>query len=290
MSRFQVARGGDQAAGAREALGPRAGAGVMAGLRHDTDITLTSRYECKYRISPLIVPELRHFIQPFVEPDYFAALHPDYRYAISSLYLDSDDLLIYGQTLGGLKNRFKLRVRSYSDEPDRPVYCELKQKLNNIVSKLRAPLTREDAVRWLRHGTRPPGGGAQPEAFERFAQLAARIGARPFLRVRYMREAYESRGLDPVRITLDTQLAYAVSLHGELALQHGRWVDAAVADVVLEIKFTERFPPWVHDVVRSFGLKQQPVPKYSLSVERLLEEACPSVIALGSALLTPQGA
>jgi len=75
------------------------------------DRTLHSRFECKYMVNSLLVPEIRQYIQPFVEPDRFAALHPGYRYPICSLYLDTDDLALYMQTVGGLKNRFKLRVR-----------------------------------------------------------------------------------------------------------------------------------------------------------------------------------
>ena len=81
------------------------------------DPTLASRYECKYQISPMVVSALREFIQPFMRPDPFAALREDNRYPICSLYLDSEDLVLYQQTVGGHKNRFKLRVRSYSDDP-----------------------------------------------------------------------------------------------------------------------------------------------------------------------------
>jgi hypothetical protein len=40
--------------------------------------------------------------------------------------------------------------------------------------------------------------------------------------------------------------------------------------VIVEIKFTELYPGWVRDLVRELGLKQQPVPKYVMSVDALL--------------------
>ena len=105
------------------------------------DITLASRFECKYLISPVLVPALRKIIRPFTRPDPFAALVEGYRYPICSLYLDSDDLRLYQQTVGGEKNRFKLRVRSYSDDPASHVFFEVKSKVNNIVRKRAAPTT-----------------------------------------------------------------------------------------------------------------------------------------------------
>ena len=33
------------------------------------DRTLHSRFECKYMVNSLLVPEIRQYIQPFVEPD-----------------------------------------------------------------------------------------------------------------------------------------------------------------------------------------------------------------------------
>ena len=109
------------------------------------DITLSSRYECKYLVSPMIVPQIRQFIAPFMQPDHYAAMREGYRYPICSLYLDSDDLALYHQTVSGEKNRFKLRVRSYSDDPERAVFFEVKRKINNIVQKRRARVTREQA-------------------------------------------------------------------------------------------------------------------------------------------------
>ena len=43
-----------------------------------------------------------------------------------------------------------------------------------------------------------------------------------------MREAYESRSGEPVRITIDTDLMHAVTLDDDLSFASGRWVATPV--------------------------------------------------------------
>jgi hypothetical protein len=247
----------------------------MQSIGHAQDAQLGSRYECKYLLSPMVVPEVREFIQPFMVPDRFAALRENHRYPICSLYLDSPDLLLYQQTVGGEKNRFKLRVRTYSDDPSTPLFFEVKRKINNIVQKRRARIDREDGLQFL--SERLDGFGfstisTPATELDHFTGHMELAGARPLVRVRYMREAYESRGGDPVRVTLDTELMHCVTFRTDLSHNHGRWVSTPVDGTILELKFTERFPSWIRDLVQVFGLKQQPVPKYVWSVDHMLME------------------
>jgi len=259
----------------------------------DSDVTLRSRFECKYIISPASVPAIREFIQPFMAPDRYAARWENNRYAICSLYLDGQNLGLYQQTVGGEKNRFKLRVRTYDDEPDSPVYFEVKRKLNNIVSKQRAALSRHEATRLVKHGVNGWMDCLPAEAIDDlncFALYADLTNARPLVRVKYMREAYEARGGDPVRITIDTELMHAVTLDHDLGHKTGRWVTTPVTGSILELKFTERYPEWISDLVHAFGLKQQPVPKYVMSVDHLLLEGREAALTMAGFFLPPRTA
>ena len=220
------------------------------------------RQECKYILDPMAVDAVRAFIHPFVKPDPHAAQQPGKRYPVCSLYLDTTALTLYGQTLQGEKNRYKLRVRSYSDNPAEPVYLEVKRRIDRVVLKRRACVGR-DTARALLEG-RSHGNG-DPAAAE-FLSLAAAARARPTLRVRYQREAYESRGSDPVRLTFDTQLAYARAL--DLIPEHNgsEWRSTPLRATILEIKFTDQFPRWVLDLLRSFCLGRRSVPKYCFAL------------------------
>ena len=175
-------------------------------LRRDEEITLSQRYECKYLFSPMLVSSIREFLQPFMRPDQYAARRQGFRYPICSLYLDSDNLQLYSQTVSGDRNRFKLRVRTYSDEPAKPVFFEVKRKINNIVQKRRARLSRAYAARLLDEGPNSWADELSSDLFSDltyFANHAFLAGAKPVLKIRYMREAYESKGGDPLRVTIE---------------------------------------------------------------------------------------
>lgn len=256
--------------------------------RRAVEPTFFQRYECKYRVTPSVVPEIRRFLRPFATPDTFAARMPDLRYPICSLYLDSADLGLYRQTVGGEKDRFKLRVRTYGDGASDPAFFEVKRKVNSVVHKRRAGLDRETARRLLDGAaTSLVAHESKRRDVDYFFYNYRAISARPVLRVRYQREAYEATGHEPVRITLDTELRYAVTFGNDLRHGTGDWRDAGLSDTIVEVKFTERFPWWVEDFVRRFGLNQRSVPKYVLSVDRLLETGARSPLSMAGFLLPP---
>lgn len=255
------------------------------------DATLRSRYECKYLISEMLVAQLREFIHPFMEPDRYALRHPNLRYPICSLYYDSHDLSLYQQTVSGEKNRFKLRIRTYDDLPDSPVFFEVKRKSNAIVSKHRGILSREAAVSLVSRERSSLELSDDPQnrsELDQFVLQSDLIEANPVMRVAYMREAYESRNGDPLRITIDTELRHTMTLDYDLHHSTGRWVTTPVQGAIIEIKFTERFPAWISDLVRTFGFKQQAVPKYVMSVDQLLHASRESTSSLGGYTLPPR--
>jgi len=262
----------------------------MRGLTRNSDITFGSRYECKYLVHSMLISEFRRFIQPFMQPDRFAALRTDLRYPVCSLYLDTDDLRLYQQVVGGEKKRFKLRARTYSDNPATPVFLEVKRKINNIVAKRRVRVSRDEARTMLTVGI---SGwlerlhGEHDSDLDYFAHHTRLSQAKPLIKVRYMREAYESRAGDPLRITIDTELVHVPSFDDDLTHGLGRWVATPLDEQIVEIKFTERFPEWVSDAVRMFGLKQQAVPKYAMSVEHMLNHGRPSAMSVAGFTLPP---
>ena len=229
-----------------------------------TDDTLLSRVECKYLVSKEKLAGIREFIQPFVFLDRYAKHHPDGRYPISSLYLDSPNLALYQSTAKGLKNRFKLRVRTYSDTPSDPVFFEVKKRMNGIVYKFREAVSREEAVDLLERNSldTPPDTD-----LSKFITLRELHGAEPLMRVKYMREAYVSQNADPVRITFDDELEGAVTLDAEFSHEEGDWLSVPMDHTILEVKFTNLYPSWVSKLVQEFQLERTSVPKYVLCVE-----------------------
>ncbi|QDU83823.1 VTC domain protein [Planctomycetes bacterium Pla163] len=236
-----------------------------------SDGTLRSRFECKYVVEPSELPALREFFSTFMEQDENTSNRPlsatgGRAYTVSSLYLDSPRLALYQDTVDGAKNRFKLRLRTYDDAPESPVFCEVKKRMDGVIYKRRAPVSRTAVAAFL---------DGEQYALEResdtvdaaeFSMLTRRLIARPTLRVHYQREAWESRGADPVRVTFDTELRYADSPNGELSCEDGDWRQTYLTNPILEIKFTNTFPGWLGNLARRFGLVRRSVAKYVICV------------------------
>jgi SPX domain protein involved in polyphosphate accumulation len=237
----------------------------------------------------VLVPRIRQFLQPFMRLDKFAIQRAGGRYPVCSLYLDSADLKLYQQTVCGEKNRFKLRVRTYSDDDSLPVFLEVKCKLNSIVHKRRAEVPRDHAARMLNREVTDVSAltPSSRQDADYFYHHLGMIEARPVVRVKYMREAYEALGNEPVRVTIDTDLMHAITLAPEFRRTPGRWTATPLDGSILEIKFTERFPWWVQDFIRSFGLLQRAVPKYIWSVDHMLLEGRESTLAMAGVSLPP---
>ena len=233
------------------------------------DRTITSRYEWKYFVPPALLPAIRALARPFVRPDAFARKWRGNRYPIVSLYLDGDGLELYRTTVEGHRNRFKLRVRAYDDDPESPVFLEIKKRSNVVVRKTRARVSREVALRML---SGRGSGGVTSDGMAEFALRLREVRAKPMVRVRYMREAYESAHGDPVRLTFDTDIEYCVTRSADLGLRsQGAWERTPVEGAVVELKFADRCPSWATQIIDRLELVRESIPKYVLSMDRAFE-------------------
>ncbi|MFT7680242.1 MAG: SPX domain protein involved in polyphosphate accumulation [Planctomycetota bacterium] len=229
------------------------------------DNTLFSRHECKYYVAEEHVPAVRAMIRPFTRPDRFAARSPRNSYALSSLYLDNPDLALLVSTEEGHKNRFKLRVRAYDDDPASMVFLEIKRRVGDVVLKTRAPMDRRRAGELLRTQAGVDPDGLDPDAAE-FLRLVREMGAGPVVHVRYEREAYEARGRAPVRVTFDRKLSRAITDEWEPRLQGDDYRRTPTAGVILEVKFTDSAPSWVDELISRAELMRTSIPKYALCI------------------------
>lgn len=88
---------------------------------------VAQRFEAKYILTEAAAQAIISYIQPYVHPDPHGRIYP-----INSCYLDSDDLKLYWSSEMGEKNRFKLRVRSYSEKPEAPLFLEIKRRVDQL--------------------------------------------------------------------------------------------------------------------------------------------------------------
>jgi SPX domain protein involved in polyphosphate accumulation len=233
-----------------------------------------SRFELKYIIQEPTAHEVRQFARNHLMPDPFASAARGYSYDIYSVYLDNHGRSLMNQTLEGLRNRFKLRVRFYDDKPEHPVFFEVKRRVNDAIVKVRAKVRREAAHRlmyardaWPDHtDLANPADERSYSALIKFCELRDKLGARPEVLVCYNREAWCSPEDDSIRVTFDRALE-AAPYHAERTfrlLRDETWVrpEMVVPGIVLELKFTDRFPNWMRQMVQTFNLFRTSMAKY----------------------------
>jgi SPX domain protein involved in polyphosphate accumulation len=244
----------------------------MAG----SDKLQSQRFELKYHIHEQQAHSIRDFVLSYLEPDPFNSPKWDGAYPVNSLYLDSRTLRLCNDTLKGHKNRYKLRIRFYNEKPGSPTFFEIKQRRNDIIQKQRAMVYRESVLPLLsrhvptRNDLMKSGDTKALGALQRFCALRDELRAEGAVYVSYLREAYVSHEGNGVRVTFDRNLVARAFEENEFKMPPlDEAVYPKVPTVVLELKFTDRFPNWMHDLVGMFNLRRESMPKYVECVSSL---------------------
>jgi hypothetical protein len=173
--------------------------------------------------------------------------------------------------VNGDKYRFKLRLRYYSDHPDTPVFFEIKRRMKDIILKQRGGV-KQSAVPLLLNGhfpspdlmvSRDPKGLV---SVQKFIQLMTELHAKPKSHIYYKREAYVSDN-DEVRVTMDRDVFSEPNLSPCIKVKMTNAVHSYKGFVILELKFTNRFPNWFRELVRMANAMQTGAAKYLSGVQ-----------------------
>jgi len=235
------------------------------------------RFELKYLVNEDVAVAMRDFVRSFLVPDEFASKSADFSYPNHSLYLDSDDLRLYWDTINGNKNRYKLRLRYYSDEATSPVFFEIKRRSDNAILKERGAVRREFVASLLSGQLPDPRylASNNPKhltALQHFCRLMQDSMSSPKTHVRYKREAWMSPNDNSVRVTFDREVCSVPHASPVVTTRMENPVMPWGKLVILELKFTTRFPNWFFEMVRLFNVMQCGVAKYAEGVALLGEE------------------
>lgn len=232
-----------------------------------TDRLQARRFELKYRIDEDTARAVRDFARAHLDPDPFGASPDVPSYPVHSLYLDSSGLDLFHATLNGDRNRFKLRARFYDDAPASPVYLEIKRRVDRCILKQRARVRRAAATALLGGDLPAFAHLAAPDArhytaLQDFCALLRGLDAGPSAHVAYEREAWLSREHNSVRVTLDRRVRCEVQHAPVLGTAFQRPAAVFAGQVILELKFTNRFPEWFRELVQHLNLRPDSAAKY----------------------------
>jgi hypothetical protein len=230
------------------------------------------RYELKYWLEESKALRVRQFVQNYLTLDEFCAKQPELSYPTLSLYLDSGKLDTYWHTINGNKNRYKLRLRYYDDQPHSPVFFEVKRREDNVILKQRAGV-KKSAVRTLLAGHLPapehllnPNDSGALFALQHFCNHLHQIQAGPKMHIAYLREAYENPNDNGVRVTFDRRVESAPHHHDALVARSPGPHLVFGRTVILELKFTGRYPNWFRELVQTFDCVQEGAAKFATGI------------------------
>ncbi len=224
------------------------------------------RYEFKYHIpisiADKIVPELLNYMDfdPYVEGGKSF-------YEVHSIYLDSPHFKNYHEKVEGELFRKKLRIRAYSKDVklSDPVFVEIKRKYNMVIIKDREKMSLEKATA-LSHGQIDYDllKDENHEVVDEFMQDKMLYAMRPKVLVSYKRKPLVSRTGLNLRVTFDYDIEAGRTNRIDFTT-HTRPIYPGM--LVMEIKFNDMLPYWLHETIQKYRLEAWPYSKYCFGID-----------------------
>ena len=234
------------------------------------------RREFKYFVHPARLDALREAIRTVCEPDPNAG--PSGGYAIRSLYFDTSDRALYLANEIEMRDRFKLRVRSYPNAPGKNVFLEVKRRVGDVIVKTRTPVPLDSWADLVREPHRLSDlnlGEFHTQQAGRFLYHVHRYHLEPVVLVEYDRVAFFSTVDDYARVTFDCavrcQSRSALDLNANdrdwRPVDHPRRISLEHSMVIVELKFGAIVPRWMMALVQRFEMMRYSFSKYCFSLE-----------------------
>ena len=236
-----------------------------------TAIKTEQRYEIKYLIRHDTAAEVSQTLSAYMLPD----AHGDGQgnYQITSLYYDTTDYKAYWDKIEGHRNRRKLRVRIYGDQPvtpETPCFVEIKHRLDRALQKRRLIVPYRAALDLDRiEDQYTPSSPQQRAILEEVLYLQGALRLQPACVVGYRRTAFEGHEYDPgLRVTFDTNLKYRT--HELNLLANGQATDHYFLPpdwCIMEVKVNQRVPLWLTEAIAEHQCVVRRISKYCLALE-----------------------
>ncbi len=256
---------------------------------------LIERFEQKYIVHPRLVPHIRNYLQSFCIPDpNGTGSIPEYQ--VTTLQLDTATMDLALAKERKAFSRFKLRIRTYgnNENPENPVFFELKRKVGGVVIKSRAGMSLGQYGPGMLLSSSDIPILKKPKDnlnLLEFARIVHRIHARPKMLIRYIRESYFGANDDYARVTFDRRVSYRPTRDWNLTgpdldgWKNWRSMDTqtglrrSFAGYILELKAMRDSPHWMMDMVERFNLTSAGFCKYATawrleSLHRDFEYTC----------------
>ena len=235
------------------------------------EISADWRFEYKYPLSMQDYYRVRCALTPYMKKDSFSWAAPNGKYFVRSLYFDTSDFQNYQEKVGGDCDRVKLRIRTYTDQPnkDTMLRVEFKARKGITVEKHQSWVPFDVFQHFMTTFHWPQTDDPVLLEFERYIHMKA---LQPKVIVQYYREGYSAITHEEIRATFDHKVssAHSTKLFPETAFFHKHHPGM----VVFEIKSLKNQPSWLQKIIQEQALCIKANSKYTQGIER----ACADVV------------
>lgn len=192
-------------------------------------------------------------------------------YTIYNIYFDDDTSSVIRRSISKPKFKEKFRMRSYvvPVTGEEKVFLEIKRKVKKTVLKRRAVLTYNQALAYLKDGTRPDTDDYnKTRMFNELDNYFSRNKVRPAIYLSYERVAFFHSVDKDFRITFDRNIT---SRRYDLDLAKGSYGEQLLHENerLMEVKSTQALPLWLSDILAEEKIYMSGFSKYGNEYRRM---------------------
>ena len=203
-------------------------------------ITVMKRYEVKFILNKEQLEFLKNALVGHMIVDQYG------KTSIASIYYDTPDYHLIRTSIEKPSYKEKIRLRSYGVvEHGKPVYLELKRKVEGVVYKRRIETSESDVYRFLHYENDDITDGQIAKEMAYFRNYYKTL--EPKIMIAYDRTSYKEVDGD-IRLTIDENPRYRTydlnlhtSMDGKSLLEPG--------SAILEIKVQQQMPLWLTSIL-----------------------------------------
>jgi len=230
------------------------------------------RFEFKYIVEPFMVDKIIGQLLNYMDWDTYAINRPDKSYSVSSLYFDTANFTCYHQKMAGVRQRQKLRLRTYETdlEPKTPIFMEIKRRNQAIVFKDRLIVNYQDCPGFISTGQieidLKRGFSQERQTFKNFLWIKNRNCLLPKIMITYKRKPLMDKVNQGFRITFDYDIkAYPANK----LFFSDRTIEVFPQKCIMELKYNNSIPAWFHRIIQRYQLERVSFSKYCRSLEKV---------------------
>jgi SPX domain protein involved in polyphosphate accumulation len=202
---------------------------------------------------------IRSKLKAIMKPDINTDI--DGNYQIRSLYFDDYNDTALKDKINGINHREKFRIRYYNNNFSF-INLEKKSKINGLCTKIKAPLSKEEAELIVNGKTEWMAKSQEPLIVELYTKMKSGQ-LRPKTIVDYNREAYVYKPGN-VRVTIDRNIRTGL-FSTDLFNENLPTISAGDAPILLEIKYDNFIPEVISTIVQMDGRRRTAFSKYAAS-------------------------